>query len=205
MAEKMLKALIAIACLFTFKSAMAQPYQGSMNVQDVRIINNSTATYAIVGIITDSSTIPSGGISTQVLYNNGGYVAGSASMTFNGSSLTVRALVVGTTAYVTPVINNLGSIGGTFTVDWNVSKSQYLNLTANSTATFRNGVSGERYTLIIKQGGAGSFLITWPGTVRFSGAVTPVLTTTAGKVDYFGFIYNDIDSKYDNVAFAQNY
>jgi hypothetical protein len=56
------------------------------------------------------------------------------------------------------------------------------------------------------QGGSGSNTIpTWPSSVRFSGGTAPTLTTTNGKTDYIGFIYNGAATKYDAVSVSQNF
>jgi len=53
-------------------------------------------------------------------------------------------------------------------------------------------------------GGAGT--IPWPaGAVRGGNGTAPVFTTTAGKMDYVGFIYNGGDNKYDGIASMLNY
>ena len=61
------------------------------------------------------------------------------------------------------------------------------------------------YKVVLKQDGAGSHTVTWPGTVRWGSLGTPSLTVTPLKTDYVGFIYNGVDSTYDGVAFNANY
>jgi hypothetical protein len=56
-----------------------------------------------------------------------------------------------------------------------------------------NPVDGQRIDFIVTQGGAGSFTITWSsasGGYSFGTAGAPTLTTTAGKADIVGFVYN---------------
>ena len=57
----------------------------------------------------------------------------------------------------------------------------------------------------LKQDGTGSRTITWGGDFRFSGGTAPTLTTTGGKTDYLGFIYNSNDSKWDCIAQSLNH
>jgi len=95
--------------------------------------------------------------------------------------------------------------GATVAVDWNNGNIQSITLGGNRTFTFANGLDGARYTLIIKQDATGSRTITWPATVRWPGGTAPVLTTTANKTDYVGFIYNGVDNKYDGIAMAKNF
>ncbi len=97
-------------------------------------------------------------------------------------------------------IHVIGDSGASKTVDWNNGNTQHITLTANCTLTFSNGLSGRKYTLIVKQDATGSRTITWPGTARWSGGNTPTLTTTGNTTDYIGFFYNSVDSTYDGVA-----
>ena|SRR5258708_6102532 len=73
-------------------------------------------------------------------------------------------------------INQNGNSGAAITVDWSKGNTQHVILTANTTLTFSNGLSGRKYTLILKQDGTGSRTVTWPGAVRFSGGATPTLS-----------------------------
>lgn len=54
--------------------------------------------------------------------------------------------------------------------------------------------------LAIRQDGTGSRTVTWNAIFRFSGGITPILTTAANKTDYFRFLYNIIDAKWDLVG-----
>ncbi len=98
-----------------------------------------------------------------------------------------------------------GNCTGAVTIDWNAGNTQHCVLTGNVTFTFSNGQSGGNYKLVLKQGGTGSYTITWPASVRWGSAVAPTLTTTVGKTDYVGFFYNGVDSTYDGNAFNANF
>ncbi|HEX9779634.1 MAG TPA: hypothetical protein VGB20_00285 [bacterium] len=93
--------------------------------------------------------------------------------------------------------------GGSASVDWNNGNTQHLSVSEACTLSFSNGLSGRKYTLILKYSGA--YGITWPGTVRWSGATAPTLTSASGKTDYIGFIYNSVDSTYDGVSERLNF
>lgn len=61
-----------------------------------------------------------------------------------------------------------------------------LTLTANATPAFSGSVSGRAYsvTLILRQGGAGSFTVSWPSTTWLSSAgsgTAPTLPTAVGS------------------------
>lgn len=99
-----------------------------------------------------------------------------------------------------------GNCTGNVTIDWNNGNTQHCVLTGNVVLTFSNGQSGGNYRLVLKQGGTGSYTVTWPASVRWGGnGQEPNLTNTVGKTDYIGFMYNGIDSKYDGLAFNANF
>ena len=93
--------------------------------------------------------------------------------------------------------------GPTITVDWSKATTQFVTLGGNRAFVFLNGQKGKHYTLLIKQDATGSRTVTWPSSVRWPGTQGPPLTTTAGKADYIGFIYNGVT--YDALAISQNY
>jgi hypothetical protein len=82
-----------------------------------------------------------------------------------------------------------GNVTGTATINWNNSNIQTLTLTGNTTLTFSNPLSGGIYTLQITQGGAGSYTITWPGSVIWPSGVAPTLSIAVGAVDFISFKY----------------
>jgi hypothetical protein len=84
---------------------------------------------------------------------------------------------------------------GAQTLDFNsnagANVTREFTATGNATLTFSNPPpAGSLVTVAIIQGGAGSFTITWPGTVKWTAATAPTLTTTAGKRDVFVFLWN---------------
>jgi len=69
-----------------------------------------------------------------------------------------------------------------------------------------NLVAGQKIVVRVKQDGTGSRTLAYDTKYRFGTDVTsPTLTTTAGKTDYLGFIYNADDDKLDCVAVAKGY
>lgn len=66
-----------------------------------------------------------------------------------------------------------------------------------------NPVAGQKIVYRIRQDATGSRTLAYGTAFRFSTVnVSPTLTTTAAKTDYLGFIYNEVDSKWDFVAGA---
>jgi hypothetical protein len=65
---------------------------------------------------------------------------------------------------------------------------------------------GQKITFEFIQDGTGSRLVTWNAAYVFGlGLPTPVLTTTANKRDYVGFIYSGSVSAWECVAFANGF
>ena len=96
------------------------------------------------------------------------------------------------TGLVTDVVNTQTSVGATYTLPAPTEAGiHYLTLTANCTLTFPTAVGGQSLTLIIKQGGSGSYTVTWPSEVKWGNASAPTLTTTVGGIDVIGFFSPD--------------
>jgi hypothetical protein len=82
--------------------------------------------------------------------------------------------------------------GATETLDLGAANTFDLTLTANCTLTLTNppatGTEG-RWTIVLRQGGSGSYTVTWPGTVVWrdtdgtATATPPTLATAVGAVD----------------------
>jgi hypothetical protein len=96
------------------------------------------------------------------------------------------------TGLVTDVVNTVADAGATETIPApTVAGINDLTLTANCTLTFPTAVAGQSFTLILRQGGSGSYTITWPGTVLWPGGTAPTLTTSVGAIDVLGFFSPD--------------
>jgi len=52
----------------------------------------------------------------------------------------------------------------------------------------------------IRQDGTGTRTLAFNAVFRFPGAVTPTITATANETSYLAFIYNEIDSTWDQVG-----
>lgn len=81
----------------------------------------------------------------------------------------------------------VAATGATETVDVSVARTYDLTLDANCTLTLSGAVNNEAWflTLMLRQDGTGSRLVTWPGSVVWPGGTTPTLATAANSVDVF--------------------
>lgn len=92
-------------------------------------------------------------------------------------------------------LETIPASGAAQTIDVSVARVYDITLTANCTLTLIGAVAGEAWllTLILRQGGTGSYTVTWPGSVVWqntttglSGGSAPTLYTAVGA-------QNDID------------
>lgn len=96
------------------------------------------------------------------------------------------------TGLITDVVNTQTDAGAAYTIPAPTSAGiHYLTLTANCDLTFPTAVAGQSFTLVIKQGGSGSYTLTWPGTVKFDSGIDPTLSTTVGAIDVLSFFSPD--------------
>ena len=79
--------------------------------------------------------------------------------------------------------------GGTLAISFASGNIVDLTLTGSTTLTFAGHVVGT-YIIQVTQGGTGSYTLTYPASVKWSGGTAPTLTTTVGKTDILTF-YHD--------------
>ena len=112
-----------------------------------------------------SSTLPTLQISvasastTPALKANGGAFTPPVAVTFNATSMSLNCAL--SNVFTTTVTNNL-----------------------TGTLTFSNASEGQTINWLMTQGGAGSFTINWPSSVKFPNGIAPALSAT-GKTDLF--------------------
>jgi len=91
--------------------------------------------------------------------------------------------------YLSGATQTVAGAGGTVNIAFPSGNIALITLTASTTYTFSAHVVGT-YILKITQGGSGSYLITWPGTLLWSGGTAPTLTTTVGKTDIVTIVHD---------------
>ena len=84
--------------------------------------------------------------------------------------------------YLSGALQTVAGSGGTVNIAYGNGNIADITLTASTIFTFSNHVVGT-YILKLTQGGTGSYTVTWPATVKWSGGTAPTLTTTVGKTD----------------------
>lgn len=84
--------------------------------------------------------------------------------------------------YLSGALQTVAGSGGTVAISYAAGNIADITLTASTIFTFSNHVVGT-YILKLTQGGTGSYTVTWPASVKWSGGTAPTLTTTVGKTD----------------------
>jgi hypothetical protein len=152
------------------------------NITDQRITSffttGQTVPVPLYGEFTDQSSAPGSPASGKTrLYSKNGALftkVPSGGIAEIGSSIAVAN----------------GNSGSTPTADWAQGNTQLFTLNSNATFTFANGIGGVHLVLILTQDATGGRTVTWPAAVKWSNGVVPTLSTTGGKVDLVGFIYD---------------
>lgn len=93
--------------------------------------------------------------------------------------------------------------GATVTFDLSAGNVQSVTLGGNRTLALSNATVGQAFVLRLIQDGTGSRTVTWFSTIKWSNGVVPTLTTTAAKIDVFGFICTS-SGNYDGYIVSQN-
>lgn len=96
-------------------------------------------------------------------------------------------------ALASAAVNTVATAGSTQTLpDVTVAQVHDLTLTATTcTLTFPTAAAGKSFTVIARQDATGNRAITWPGTVKWPGGVSPALTATASRYDVLMFVCVD--------------
>jgi hypothetical protein len=146
---------------------------------------------------------------SQITVNASGHTTGVTTRTVSAADIGAAtdthrhtAVVAGsaTTAVMTPYTPNVQSAE---VIDILLPNSQavtFLNPTWG-TSPIENG---RKVIFRVKQNTLGGGTITWDSQYTFAGGTLPVLTSTAGKVDALGFMYNADGAKWQLLAITKN-
>lgn len=151
-------------------------------------------------ITAGGATVTAGGLT--VTAGGATITAGGLTITAGGATVTAGDLDVmaGQGRIETYAIGNSGAAE---TVSWANGNIQTLTLDANCSVTLSNPKEGASYALYLTQDGSGSRIVTWVTTIRWSGAVTPTLTTTGGRTDLI--VLNYVGGRYVGILAATNF
>jgi len=185
----------------------AQPYVTSLGT----LTGLTVATPIVGSVLYNSATVTTAAqpnitsVGTLTSLNSSGTIS---SVTFSGAlNGTVGATTPNTGAFTTATINNrivevvnsIGSVGTTATIDWSAGDVQTLTLTNNCTLSFTNPPSSgksQTLTLVVYQDGIGGRTLSYPSGTRWSYGQAPVLTSYPSYRDVLSFITYDGGSTY---------
>lgn len=90
-------------------------------------------------------------------------------------------------------LSTVAASGATETLDLTSGNVHDVTLDASCTLTFTGSAASAAcsFTLLLRQGGSGSYTVTWPASVDWPGGTAPTLSTTVGRVDVFTFLTVD--------------
>ncbi len=141
----------------------------------------------IASLVVGTTTITSGA-NTAILYNNGGVLGEYALATLADMYAASAANKVVTPSVLYPT-ETTTTYGTTTTFDFSTFKTTKVTLTGNiTTQTLSNVTVGKAGTITFIQDGTGSRTTVWNSIFKFSGGITPTLTTTADAVDMLSFV-----------------
>jgi len=83
-----------------------------------------------------------------------------------------------------------GNSGATPTVDWGNGQKQVITMTANATFAFTAPLGAGNFLLRLVQDATGSWVATWPGTVKWAAGTAPTLSTAPNAEDIVTFYWN---------------
>jgi len=98
---------------------------------------------------------------------------------------------------------NTANTGTAYTISLSDGTIQILTLTSNCTFTFPTATAGKSFVILLKQDGTGGRTATWPAAVKWPGAASPVVTSSANKMDKFVFTADG--SSWFGSSAGQNY
>lgn len=159
---------------------------------------HSNANNEIVAIATKVGA-DSSAVTTSHDYKLSGVTGSAVAVSTEGAQTVTGTKTFEATAQT--IVTN--SDGATVTFDLSTGNIQQVTLGGNRTLALSNPTTGQCFVLRLVQDGTGSRTVTWFSTIKWPGATAPTLTTTASRVDLFGFITTG-SGTYDGTIIGQN-
>lgn len=104
---------------------------------------------------------------------------------------------------------NTSIVSGVVTIDLSLGSHIYITLNENiTTMNFNNPSNGQKIILELIQDATGGRTIVWPSSIRFSNDILSthfVPSSASNSKSFFGLIYNEVNLKFDAVAFSRNH
>jgi hypothetical protein len=125
--------------------------------------------------------------------NGGGHFLPGATATYDIGTSALRVKSFHAMNFQAPAATQSSSAPA---VDLATSDTHAVTLTGSGALSLSNIKDGASVQISVVQGGAGSFTLTWPSTVKWVSATAPTLSTAVGARDMFTF-YSDGTNLYE--------
>jgi len=150
--------------LYYSTTAAAVPTAGNLNSGELAInITDGKLYYknnsGVVTLLAGATAGPAGGSNTQVQFNSSGVLAGSANMTFNGTTLTAGGLTSSGVLDVNGTTESSSITTGSAVIDGGVGIAKSLYVGGNATVTKDTGTSALRLQSLAPYAYPGDFTI----------------------------------------------
>lgn len=100
---------------------------------------------------------------------------------------------------IKPSVNTI-TYAANIIIDWSIYQTQIITLTGDCSFTNSGGTAGKLYHLKVIQDGTGGHIISF-SSMKYPGAVAPVLTSTANAIDILTILYDGTNYNLIGVAF----
>lgn len=183
----------------------------------LRVNSSNVMQTAVAGTINNSTlgspTITGGTIANMQLIGTSQITGG----TFETASViggTVTTAVIGTNTIQGGTMNGVtmqanihnhatATDGATVTFDLGTADVHSVTLGGNRVLAVTNSTVNRAFMLNLIQDGTGTRTVTWFATINWTDTTAPTLTTTASKIDTFGF-YCTAENIYNGYIVGQN-
>jgi hypothetical protein len=163
----------------------------------ITVANEASDTTCFVGFFTAATGDLGPKTNTGLTYNSSTGLFSSTGLAATTATLTGRAQLAAMD-FGTATAN--GNSSTTKTIDWTVKNIQTVTMTGNCTFTFTAPAGAANLALEVN-GGAGSFSMTWPGTVVWDDGVKP-RPLAASEVMQLDFVYDGTNYYASRTAIA---
>ena len=157
----------------------------------IATLNSTTGTIATLNSTT--GTVATLNSTTGTIGNLSTTLAGDLTISQGTATVGTRVAVVNTAQEYTAAHNfNATTLTSGSSIAWDLSANQVARLVLSTNGTMAdasNKVDGSVYILLVTQG-TGSNTLAWNTTYKWTGGITPTLTTGSANSDIFTFISN---------------
>jgi hypothetical protein len=182
-----------------------------------KTMSGASNTFTNIGLgtaVTGTLAVANGGTGVTSSTGSGSVVLSTSPTltTPNIGAATATSLTAATNTSINVIAGTYNTVqtytpsaGGTATLDCSKGNTHRITMPAgNITIALSNTTAGQPIWVDIIQDATGSRTVTWFTTIKWAGGTAPTLTTTASKIDSFGFLVTTAGSAYQGYVIGQN-